>query len=122
MKNSFVNTEKDLGYRIAKRRIELGVSQEKMAESIGVNRNTVMRIENGEHTPRADRIAAICEVLHLTPNELFGMSNSPEATENPRLSQLQMALEQLPQEKQDTFFQMTNVIIHGLLAVQTTIL
>ena len=55
------NTQRDMGYRIAKRRTELGMSQEKLAESIGVNRNTVMRIENGEHIPRADRIAAVCE-------------------------------------------------------------
>ena len=62
------NGQRDMGYRIAKRRTELGMSQEKMAESIGVNRNNVMRIEIGEHSPRADRITAICEVLHVTPN------------------------------------------------------
>ena len=121
MKNSFANTDKDMGCRIAKQRTELGMSQEELAESIGVNRNTVMRIENGEHTPRADRIAAICEVLHLTPNDLFGKRNSPKATEDPRLLQLQMALEQLSQEKQDTFFQMANVLVLGLLADNTTI-
>ena len=48
------NTQRDMGYRIAQRRTEMGLSQEKLAESIGVNRNTVMRIENGEHAPRAD--------------------------------------------------------------------
>jgi len=110
------NTQRDMGYRIAQRRTEMGMSQEKLAESIGVNRNTVMRTENGEHIPRADKIAAICEVLRVTPNELFGMNHSIEASEDARLSKLQKALEQLPKDKQDTFFQMANVLIRGLLA------
>lgn len=115
------NGQRDMGYRIAKRRTELGMSQEKMAESIGVNRNTVMRIENGEHSPRADRITAICEVLHMMPNELFGMNTLSETPDDPRLSQLQMALDHLPKEKQDTFFEMANVLARGLLAGNATI-
>ena len=115
------NGQRDMGYRIAKRRTELGMSQEKMAESIGVNRNTVMRIENGEHSPRADRITTICEVLHVTPNELFGMNTLSKAPDDPRLSQLQMALDHLPKEKQDTFFEMANVLVRGLLADNATI-
>ncbi len=38
------NTQRDMRYMIAKRRTELGRSQEKLAERIGVNRNTVVRI------------------------------------------------------------------------------
>lgn len=115
------NTQRDMGYRIAQRRTEMGMSQEKLAESIGVNRNTVMRTENGEHIPRADKIAAICEVLHVTPNELFGLNDLSKAPEDPRMSQLQMALAQLTKEKQDTFFQMANVLVRGLLADNATI-
>ncbi len=114
------NTQRDMGYRIAQRRTEMGLSQEKLAESIGVNRNTVMRIENGEHAPRADRIVALCDALRMTPNELFGMNILTKAPEDPRLSQLQIALEHLPKEKQDTFFQMAGVIIQGLLAGTST--
>ena len=115
------NTQRDMGYRIAKRRTELGMSQEMLAESIGVNRNTVMRIENGEHIPRTDRIAAVCEVLHVMPNELFGMNTLSKAPEDHRLSQLQEALDHLPREKQDTFFQMAKVLVRGLLADNATI-
>ena len=121
MKNSFVITDKDMGYRIAKRRTELGMSQEKLAESIGVNRNTVMRIENGEHIARADKITAICKALRVAPNDLFGMGYTLGVSEAPRLSKLKKALEKLPKEKQDTFFQMANVLIQGLLAGDTTI-
>ena len=110
------NTQRDMGYRIAQRRTEMGLSQEKLAESIGVNRNTVMRIENGEHAPRADRIVALCDALRMTPNELFGMNILTKAPDDPRLSRLQMVLDHLPKEKQDTFFEMANVLVRGLLA------
>lgn len=42
------NGQRDMGYRITKRRTELGMSQEGLAELAGMSRVSIVRIENGE--------------------------------------------------------------------------
>lgn len=44
-------------------RKKLGLSQEKLAEALGVSRNTVSRWERGEFNPTADKLAALERLL-----------------------------------------------------------
>ena len=41
----------------------LGLSQEKLAEALGVSRNTVSRWERGEFSPSAENLAALARLL-----------------------------------------------------------
>lgn len=61
------------GERIKKRRIELGMSADKLAEQIGVSRSTMFRYESGaiEKMPM-NNLAPIARALNTTIGYLMG--------------------------------------------------
>jgi transcriptional regulator with XRE-family HTH domain len=62
---------KTLGRRIAELRREKGMTQEALAEAMGVSRNHVADIELGARNTGVWSLLLICKALALTPAELF---------------------------------------------------
>ena len=52
-------------------RIECDVSQEQLAEIVGVTRQTISLIESKKYNPSLNLCIAICKALNKTLNELF---------------------------------------------------
>lgn len=52
-------------------RIECDLSQEQLAEAIGVARQTIGLIEAGNYNPSLNLCIAICKTLNKTLNDLF---------------------------------------------------
>ena len=52
-------------------RVECDVSQEQLAEMIGVTRQTISLIESGNYNPTLKLCIAICKALNKTLNDLF---------------------------------------------------
>lgn len=52
-------------------RTEKGLSQEALAAAVGVSRQTINAIEQGEYNPTIKLCRAICRVLGKTLDELF---------------------------------------------------
>ncbi len=52
-------------------RIECDLSQEQLAEKVGVTRQTIGMIESGKYNPSLNLCIAICKVLNKTLNDLF---------------------------------------------------
>ncbi len=52
-------------------RIECDMSQEQLAEAVGVTRQTIGLIESGKYNPTINLCLAICKALHKTLDELF---------------------------------------------------
>ena len=52
-------------------RIEKDLSQEQLAEKLGVTRQTIGLIESGSYNPTLKLCVAICKVLDKTLDELF---------------------------------------------------
>ena len=52
-------------------REKLGLTQEKLAEKIGVSRQTISKWETNQSTPDFDKILPLCEVLGITTEELI---------------------------------------------------
>lgn len=52
-------------------RIERDVSQEQLAEMVGVTRQTISLIESGNYNPTLKLCVEICKVLDKTLNDLF---------------------------------------------------
>ena len=52
-------------------RIESDVSQEKLAEIVGVTRQTINLIESGNYNPSLNLCIEICKALNKTLNDLF---------------------------------------------------
>ena len=60
-----------IGERIAQLRKEKNLSQAELAKRVGVSRQTVNMIENGDYNPTINLCIAICKALNLTLNDLF---------------------------------------------------
>ena len=52
-------------------RKENHMSQEELADKIGVSRQTVSKWELGESSPDFDKIAPLCELFNITADELL---------------------------------------------------
>ena len=52
-------------------RTEKGLSQQELAERLGVSRQTVNAIEKGDYNPTIRLCVGICRVLGVTLNDLF---------------------------------------------------
>jgi len=63
-----------LGLLISKYRHDANLSQEKLAERVGVSTNFLGNIERGEKHPSVDTLFKICVALQLPPNELLNSS------------------------------------------------
>ncbi len=57
--------------RIKVARAALDMSQKDVAEAVGVTRQTMNAIENGDYNPTIKLCIAICKVLGKTLDELF---------------------------------------------------
>ena len=54
-----------------KLRMEKGFSQRELADRTGVQRNTVMQIENGDTLPNLDTVKKLCDVLEVELSDFF---------------------------------------------------
>lgn len=52
-------------------RIECDLSQEQLAEKVGVTRQTIGMIESGNYNPTLNLCIEICKALNKTLNDLF---------------------------------------------------
>lgn len=55
--------------------IEKGLSQQKLADVLGVNQTTVSQWLLGKKKPNYDSILLLYEKFGITPNELFGLKD-----------------------------------------------
>lgn len=62
---------KSVGYRIAKNRILLNLSQEKLAELAHVSRNFIGCVERAERRPSINTLLRIAKALNISLEELF---------------------------------------------------
>jgi putative transcriptional regulator len=63
------NALKNIKMKMA--RVERDMSQEQLAEKIGVTRQTIGLIEAGKYNPSLKLCVAICRALNKTLNDLF---------------------------------------------------
>jgi len=58
--------------RLKSARAALDLSQQDLADRVGVSRQTISAIEKGDYNPTINLCRAICKVLGKTLDELFG--------------------------------------------------
>lgn len=72
----------NMGIRIAQQRKELHLTQEQLAEKIGVSLQTVSCIELGKKAVRPENLANICTCLSVTADYiLYGKRNEQQMTD-----------------------------------------
>ena len=57
--------------RLKRARAALDISQQQLAEMVGVSRQTISAIEKGDYNPTINLCISICKVLGKTLDELF---------------------------------------------------
>lgn len=67
----------EMGNRITTRRRHLGISQNLLAEKIGISNNHMSNIERGREKPSLDVLINLCNELKVTPDYLLMGSMHP---------------------------------------------
>jgi len=60
-----------IGQRIAKRRIQMGLKQNMLAERLDLSNNYLSSIERGKEKPSLEVFVNICNALQVTPDYLL---------------------------------------------------
>lgn len=71
-----------IGEKIASRRRAAGLSQEVLANQLGVSRQAVSRWETSESLPDAEKIVQLCQILGISADELLMENTLPSSGGN----------------------------------------
>lgn len=81
MKKIFMNLKK-IGKFIAEMRKAKGLTQEELAEKLGVNNRTISRWENGKNMPDISLYKPLCEILKISIEELVNGEKTDKGNVN----------------------------------------
>ena len=98
-----------IGLRIMQRRKELGFSQEKLAEKLGISKNHLSNIERGKYIPTTEFIFKICNTMGNTPNYYLIGTPIEETNEIVKL------IKTLPKDKQQGIVKILQFYIDNLV-------
>jgi transcriptional regulator with XRE-family HTH domain len=68
--------DKRIGSVIRMQRLKLGMTQSKLATALGLTFQQIQKYENGTNAVASSRIPDLCRKLEISPNDLFGVSDS----------------------------------------------
>ena len=66
----------NLGRVVRTARKRKGITQDHLAEEVGIQTRTVLEIENGRGNPRFENPFAMVRVLDIAPNDIFNFDQS----------------------------------------------
>ena len=95
-----------LGERIKEVRKTNGITQEKLAELIGVSRTAITRWESGETNPTVDHLIAVCRVLQINEGALLGHDIDNQLIMS--LREMRVSLDQIVSIVEDKIMQKTD--------------
>lgn len=94
----------DINMHLKEFRIFRQITQEELASKIGKSKNVISNWESGLNRPDVDSVENICEILHVTPNQIFGWEPLPEYEHHKRylkdIEQKREAIRRELEEKQ----------------------
>ncbi|MGF6901880.1 helix-turn-helix domain-containing protein [Paraburkholderia sp. GAS348] len=100
-----------VGQAIASRRATAGLSQEKVAEALGITREAVSRMETGVAVPTVLRLAELAEIFECAIEELVTGVSSRKIDQAQRIVEL---LDNLTDERRDMVMKMLRILSDGL--------
>lgn len=83
MQKKKVKSSREIGERIKRRRKELGISQERLAEILGVTYQQVQRYENGTNRLNVENIQLIAAALSVPVSYFFELEKPAVVAERP---------------------------------------
>ncbi|MGN7287413.1 transcriptional regulator [Shouchella clausii] len=95
--------KKLMGQRIKQCRIDINLSQEGLAEQLGMKRTNIANYEAGRVVPPGSVILELANIFDVTTDYLLGRTNKPDKNADPlydSLHQIQRARKKLPTKKE----------------------
>ena len=83
MQKKKIKTSREIGEKIKRRRRELGISQEELAETLGVTYQQVQRYENGTNKLNVENIQAVADILSVPVSYFFEPDKTLMIAEKP---------------------------------------
>jgi transcriptional regulator with XRE-family HTH domain len=71
--------DRQVGERVRRRRILLGLTQDQLAEVLGISYQQIQKYETGANRISAGRLAQIAEALEVQPGWFFGTSDRSDS-------------------------------------------
>ena len=106
--------QKKIGKFITECRKKINMTQEELAEKIGVNRRTISRWENGNGMPDYSVLDILCNTLNISINELY---YGEKITDNDYKNISEENLRLYIREKYRKYFFIKNMIYSGLFGI-----
>lgn len=104
----------ELGQRIAQARKAQNLTQQQLADHLGISQQTMAHYEVGRLRVPASMLPELAEVLNLSFEELFGMPTEAGKGKRGPASKLQQQIEQvrdLPRTKQRFVMEMLETVL-----------
>ena len=89
------NFLKDMGQRIMVRRKSLRMTQEELAEKLGVSTQMISNLELGKKAIRPENLAKVCTVLELSADFILTGTNTKTAVDSVAEKLIQLTAEEL---------------------------
>lgn len=105
---------KELGARIAMARKEQQLTQQQLAEQLGIAQQTVAHYEGGRLKVSAALLPPLSQILKLSLDELLGLPTARQFSKRGPTSRLEQQIEaisQLPKTKQKFVSEMLDMVI-----------
>lgn len=99
-----------IGNKLYSVRKKMGMTQAQVAEAAGLSDRTYADIERGSVNMRIESILKICDVLHITPNEIFTESSSDSL----ELGEMLDKLSRVSKKEQQTALGLLSVYLQSL--------
>lgn len=100
-----------IGNKLYAVRKRMGMTQSEVAEAAGLSDRTYADIERGSVNMRIETILRICEVLHITPDEIFTDEDSSIDTKQ---AELIARLNSCSPKDRETALKLLSVYLHSL--------
>ena len=72
----------ELGNRLAELRKQHGLSQEELADQLGVSRQAISKWERGEASPDTDNLIELARIYGISLDELLGLKKEDTDNDN----------------------------------------
>ena len=102
-----MNTKELLGLRVKEFRKQKKLTQEKLAETIGVDNGYISKLEVGQNFPSITTLEKIADVLDVELDELFRYTNYKSKNFK---EEINMIYDKLNKDKQFTLYQVAKAM------------
>jgi transcriptional regulator with XRE-family HTH domain len=108
-----INLAKTVGYAIAIQRRNAGLTQRQLAERLGIEAETVSRMEHGKYPPTIARLEQLADILDCPVTRFFGCPTNAERTLADRIAD---KIQSLPKERHEIVVQFVSDLVKALKA------